>query len=378
MNLLIIEGSQNSITELSFLLRRFQHQIIYAANSKEASNRVTKQDIDVVFVEVILPSREGTESIKQIRAVLGDRWVYIVALTPRYVVQDVEAGLEAGADTYISLPVNPIILNSTLKNLERTIELRNNLLDSNRQLTHFRKEKEVENILAKEVFNRLIRHGFMQDDQVQHWLLPSSTFSGDLIGVRRDSLGNLFFFIADATGHGLAAALPTMVVNQVFRALINKGFSISEIVREINQRLYEEIPVGHFVALAAGKVDFSAKSVEVWNGGFPDLLLISHAGKLLSRFSSRNVFVGVLSDADFKEETEIYFWNEDCELIAYSDGVTDAVNADGKQFGEENLMQLLLSSSAINRVENVRESLLEYMDNRLEQDDVSCLSVRCH
>lgn len=377
MNILIIERRKHHSSALRMRLQQLEHSVFYMEDQLAALELVARENIDVVIVEVLPPIEQGIDTIKRIRAAPFEKWVHIIMIMGSFVEQEVEAGLEAGADGYIKLPINPIILKAKLNNFARSVSLQQTLIESNRELIQYREQNEMENNLAKEVFNRLVRHELTKDKKVDHWLLPSRIFSGDLIGAKRDNQENLYFFIADATGHGLAAALPTMVVNQVFQALIDKGFSVADVVREINQRLYLEMPVGHFVALAVGKVNFAAKSIELWNGGLPDLLLLNDGGQLLCRFSSRHVFAGVLADRDFSCQTDVFHWNEASELIAYSDGVTDIADVEGRHFGDRQLLDLLFSAPAGKRIEYLKDRLHAYMDEERERDDISCLSIYC-
>ncbi|WP_051906385.1 SpoIIE family protein phosphatase [Methylomarinum vadi] len=377
MKILIVEEVEKELSELQNLLTQSGCRFLYTSNQKDALDYVNHEDVDLVFIEIVAPIEQRIETVRLIRSEPSEKWVHIIIITEPFAEQSLEAGLEAGADGYITTPINSIILNAKLRNYERLVAMQRALFESHQELKQYREQNEMENNLTKEVFNRLVRYEFTEDKLVRHWLLPSRTFSGDLIVAKRDDSGSLYFFIADATGHGLAAALPTMVVNQVFRALINKGFSVSDVVREINQRLNLEMPVGRFVALAVGKFDISANTVEIWNGGLPDLLLISHGGQIVCRFPSRHVFAGVLSDQQFSDRTDSYQWQEECELIAFSDGVIDAVNEAGQRLGETRFLQWLLQAPAGKRIDTVKEKLLSYIDGEIEQDDISCLSVIC-
>jgi len=183
--------------------------------------------------------------------------------------------------------------------------------------------------------------------------------------------------LADSTGHGLSAALPTLIVNQIFRTMAKKAIGIAEMARETNFRLQKVLPVGHFVALALGVVDFEERSIEVWNGGLPAIRVFDNQGQNLATFKSEHVFAGVMRDEDFDDTTVTWQWSQACELVLYSDGAIDACNAEGRFFGEAKIVQVLTDAAFGKRSAALRYELESFVDPGVEHDDISCLTIQC-
>lgn len=183
--------------------------------------------------------------------------------------------------------------------------------------------------------------------------------------------------LADSTGHALAAALPTIIVNQVFQGMTKKRLLVSCIAREINNRLKKELPAGYFVALALGIVDYRNQLIEIWNGGLPDQWALDLQGIPVRAFKSQHTFAGVLDDDEFDDGTEIWQWQQACELFFYSDGLVDIEDPLSECSGHDWLLKTLKQSTSGQRIQAIQAELSDYMQKNEIHDDISCLSFQC-
>ncbi len=347
-------------------------------NGFDAIDVIAKEQPDLVFMDVMMPGINGIETTQAIRDKYTEKWIPIIILSALTDEDSIVAGLNAGADDYLTKPLNRVILLAKLARVQHSITMQCNLLKANKQLNEYQRKNEIEHHFTKDIFDHLIQHQELDDDaQVDCWILPSKRFSGDLLSFKRIGAERIYFIIADATGHGLAASVPTIIVNQVFQAMTEKQFLVSSIAKEINHRLRVDIPIGRFVALAIGMVDSHNKTIEIWNGGLPELIVINDNCEVVHTFKSQHVFSGVLGDNDFDQRTDAWHWTDACELFAYTDGVTDVLDNNGKMFGEQRLLGELLESKPTERIKHIKNKVHGFMDQKQEQDDVSCLSIRC-
>jgi serine phosphatase RsbU (regulator of sigma subunit) len=270
-----------------------------------------------------------------------------------------------------------IIFNAKISALQRMVAMQGVLLENKQKLQQYHKQNELEQSFAQNVFETLISQNELDDKQLDYWIKPSKKFSGDLISVKRVAQDQLYFLLADSTGHGLSAALPTIIVNQVFQRMSDKKHSISMIVREINTQLKQHIPVGHFVALAIGVVDSTRKEIKLWNGGLDNVLLLNNNNQVTHDFSSRYLACGVLNDEEFDDTLATVSWDENSELFLYSDGLTDVIDEKNALFGEQKLMDILLTAPTDQRLQGIKKAIMQYGDFNKEQDDISCLFILC-
>jgi len=376
MKILIVDDRLANRTLVEKMLGK-KHHFLFAENGIQAIELVLSESPDLVLMDIMMPEMGGIEATLKIREQYTQKWLPIVILSAVTEEEQVIEGLSAGADDYLTKPINREMLLAKVKNIHNSLETQQNLLIANQQLKEYQQRNEVEHAFTKDIFDQLIKYKNYQEDGINYWLHPSKCFSGDLISIKRISPTRLYFIVADATGHGLAASLPTIIVNQVFQSMTAKQFLVSSIAKEINHRLRVDIPCGRFVALAVGMIDMSNKTIEVWNGGLPELLLINNNREVVHRFESKHVFAGILADNDFDDITDIWQWDSPCELFSYTDGVTDVLSSDGKNFTEETVLDVLLAHSENKRLAALKVAVLNFMDKEQEQDDVSCLSIFC-
>lgn len=377
MKILVADDVLENRVLLEKLLRRMQHEVITAENGEQAVKQFISEAPDLILMDIMMPIMNGLDAIKTIRQLPTDKWVTILVLSALSDANDVIIGLQAGADDYLTKPFNQAILSAKLHSAQRSIDMQNRIIADSRQLKVYRDQNESEQFFLQSIFDRLLRQNDLKDDDLQFWLLPAQRFSGDLICARRINPQQIYFMLADSTGHGLAAAIPTVIVNQVFQSMTKKGLSVPIIAREINRLLQSQMPPGRFVALVLGMIDNHRKSIELWNGGIPDVLAFNTDGSIAHAFKSTHPFAGILSDNDFNDHCEIWHWEDTCELFSYSDGLSDAQNPQLEAYGTENLLKLLCQAAPGERVAAAQQALLAHMDNYDVHDDISCMSIRC-
>lgn len=245
---------------------------------------------------------------------------------------------------------------------------------------HFKRDRddsEKELSLARYVMGNLIRGIQADPEMFQHWLLPATEFSGDVISARMTEGGRFHVLLADAAGHGLSAALCVMPVSEVFYAMTDKGFPVGSIARELNQKMHGLLPRDRFVAATLASIDPANRTIEIWNGGGPTAVFLSEDGCLLKSWKSLHLPIGVLSDTQFDEKTACFRWDKAGQLYLYSDGLIDARDQHGTSFGVGRLRRNLLGVEVPRRFGNLKDAVLRHLGGGEAEDDISFVSVHC-
>lgn len=377
MKILVADDIPENRLLLQILLKQMQHQVILACDGRQAVEAFLREEPDLVLMDIMMPEMNGLDAIRTIRTSSPERWVPIFVISALTDAEDVLDGLSAGADDYLQKPFNQAILTAKLKSVQRSVDMQRTLIADALQLKHYRDQNEAEQEFLQNIFDRLIKQNDLKDKHLQFWLQPAQRFSGDLICARRVGDQQVYFLLADSTGHGLAAALPNVLVNQAFQAMTKKCLPVPVIIREINRLLHGQMPPDRFVALTLGKIDGDRKSVEIWNGGLPPALALDERGRPLHAFQSRHPFAGILNDDAFDDSCEAWHWQDECELILYSDGLTEAHDVNDNLFGFERLLSTLATAVPGNLLAAVQNALGLHMGDRETLDDISCMVIRC-
>jgi CheY-like chemotaxis protein len=113
---LIVDDDVRNIFALTSMLERYQMEILYAENGRDALDNLQKNpNIDVVLMDVMMPEMDGYETMRAVRNISQFATLPIIALTAKAMKGDREKCIEAGASDYITKPVDSEQLLSLLR-----------------------------------------------------------------------------------------------------------------------------------------------------------------------------------------------------------------------------------------------------------------------
>lgn len=242
------------------------------------------------------------------------------------------------------------------------------------RLRDYHDTAEEENRLAREIMERQAYGKRLREPGVRFWVAPARHFSGDAVSAQRAPDGRLYVMLADATGHGLAAAISVLQALNLFGLLAGGGMPLGEIAHEMNARIREAMPVGRFVAAVLLMVDAARGRGEIWVGGMPDVLRVDAAGRVLGRFASRQLPLGIADADDATSRTEPFDWRGAEQLVLASDGLLEAENARGEAFGAARLAEALAALPQA-RLGAVRAAIEAHLEGMATHDDISLALV---
>ena len=336
LTVLIVDDAPANLKLAEKVVEQAGHRAVLAHDGQEALQLFDAIQPDLVLMDVMMPVMDGITATRALRhrLVNASRHVPILILSALDGTDDVLRGLEAGADDYLPKPINVAILQAKLRNFARMVETQREMARQYAELEDWRARAEEEAQLAAHVFTHLTDREGAHDPLLRIYQLPYGEVSGDLVCRARTPAGVLHVLLADATGHGLPAALSALPVTDVFYGMTAKGYSLSVIARELNCKLKRLLPVDRFVAATLIAVDGAEQVVEIWNGGNPDVVWVDGSGKVTS-FRSAHPPLGILPEKDFCVQPQVFHYTLPGELIICSDGFIEAQSPQGKPFGLE-------------------------------------------
>lgn len=282
--------------------------------------------------------------------------------------------LEIGVSR-IHLAEGPAFI-GVVRDITERLGVQQALADNAARLQAYHDEQESEQELARAVMARQIRRDWMEDPRVQHAVMPTRHFSGDLVVVARNE-GRLYAMLADATGHGLAAALSVQPALSTFYQGAARKDPLSVMVAEINNQLQETLPIGRFVGAALLCLDQDRGWGEIWVGGVPEVWLLDEAGRVTERFSSTHLPLGIEPATPEDSQAQVFKMAPGLQVVMCSDGVVEACNGQGVSFGAARLQTVLALAAPGERVARVRAELDAHLAGEAAHDDMSLLAVDC-
>src|SRR5919201_6551063 len=134
MKVLIAEDEAISRRLLQSYLERWGHEVGVAQNGSEAWQLFQAGEFPIVISDWMMPEMDGLELIRRIRACQRPGYVYAILLTSRSQKEDLVEGMEAGADDFLTKPLDRDELRVRLRAAERVVRLEGSLAEQNRAL----------------------------------------------------------------------------------------------------------------------------------------------------------------------------------------------------------------------------------------------------
>lgn len=203
---------------------------------------------------------------------------------------------------------------------------------------------------------------------------PAQSVGGDLYDYYDVDAETLGFAVADASGHGLPAALQARDVATGLRMGVERDLKITRMVERLNRVIHQSGLASRFISMFFGELERNGNFSYI-NAGHPPALLLDARGV-------RELTVGgMLLGPDPAATYKMGFVHVDrgASLLAYSDGVIEHEDGDGNIFGGERLAEWLHSSATLaaeDAVSALLQRLTEFGDGRAFEDDVTVLMVR--
>lgn len=266
---------------------------------------------------------------------------------------------------------------------------------ANRKLTKINKEFESELLVARQLQEQLMSMGFdskrMYEKSGDTWALeasflytPSHHLAGDffyLVPIAEDKLGIL---VCDVMGHGVKAALVTMLIRGLILESPDFLTDPSKVLAHLNQALVglaEDSAFPRFVTAVYASIDLTKGEAKLASAGHPAPLFST--GNIGERhFEPLKIHrlgaaLGLISNETFKTETITL--TEETELLFFTDGLVEQTSSVGEDFGEERLGKAIISHESDqlpDQLEQLSTALAEFANTDSFSDDICIIAVR--
>ena len=207
---------------------------------------------------------------------------------------------------------------------------------------------------------------------------PAKEVGGDLYDYILLDQDHLLLIVGDVSGKGVPAALFMVVAKTLLDSHAIQKLSPQEIFSVTNNQLSGNNESGMFVTCWLGILEFSTGELKYVNAGHPAPVLF-HDGEYKFLDTKPNFVLGGMEGLPYKEHT-IHLDKGD-RLFVYSDGVTEATNAQEQLFGDQNLLYALKNTKNLNSrdvIKEVRNQIDGFVKEAEQFDDITMLNFIWH
>ncbi len=200
---------------------------------------------------------------------------------------------------------------------------------------------------------------------------------GDLWGIESTNPQRVLLYLADFTGHGLAAALNTARFHSFVHIASQRTDKPASMLRRLNERLQEVLPVGQFATMFCATIDFSTQTLEYASAGAPPQLYRPSSAKPFELLEKPGLPLGITRNAVFESETIPF--EPGGALVLYTDGLVETPRPPDPIFTPESLSALLNAFPAGSAAElSTKITSALFFDPSIDVDDDLTLVVAKH
>lgn len=351
-------------------------EIEFAETGQEAlTTLASSPDYDAVFAADALEDATPNQLAELLRGQSQYLYQPLIFLSHDDEAEHLVALLQIGDDVIVK-PFSQQVLLAKILAHKRIHALYKSLHQQHALLDQFRKRTESEHMIAGDVLKQLLARSQQDIEGVSRFVSPYSVFNGDLLLIARGPEQQLYFLVADVTGHGLSAALGTLPIAETFLGLTAQGQAVGAIARAMNRLYLERIPPYILCAAAICCFDIERSLVRCWTGGIPPLLVVDSNRQIKSRHPALHMALGACDESMFEAFESSIVLSPGDQLIAYTDGIIEARDLQGALFGLQCLEQALCVPGRDPLTQKVITALTQHAGtDDFQDDDITLLCL---
>ncbi|CUH51492.1 PP2C family protein-serine/threonine phosphatase [Shimia marina] len=358
---LLVDDSRVQRRILSLSLKRDGYDVIEAASGQEALDICREDPPDLILSDWMMPGMSGLEFCRAFRELKTEAYGYFILLTSKSEKTEVAQGFDAGADDFLTKPVNGYELRARISAAERILRMQRELTDKNKMISETLDELQrlydsLDNDLlaAKKLQQSLVPERFRTFDHAAVSLLLQSSghVGGDLVGHYKISETRIGLYAIDVSGHGISSALITArlagylsgsspennIAIQVLPDGTHTHHPPEQVVARLNEIILDEMETEHYFTMLLADVNLQTGEVILCQAGHPHPV-VQRADGTIEQDGPGGLPVGLIPGGEFAQFT--LKLNPGDRLFLLSDGVTECPDMGTGMLGETGLETLL-------------------------------------
>lgn len=394
MRILVADDAFDQRELLRLLLTRWGYEVVLAEDGLQAWKILESEPIRLVLSDWMMPGLDGPALCRKVRCRQSGPYVFVILITARDDKEDLIAGMNAGADDFLTKPYNFGELRARLRAAERILDLETELARKNDHLraanaklkqAMARVQADLDAAAAMQR-SLLPQRSTSSTSLAVNWLfVPAATVAGDIFNFFTLGPRQIGFYLLDVAGHGVPSAMLSVTLSQTLSVDLRERCwtlhpDISpwpaphKVVEDLNRRFQSEDSTYYFT-IVFGYIDPVSGSGTLCQAGHPHPIIARRDGST-EMIGHGGFPVGLLEDVPY--ESIPFSLEAGDRIILYSDGITDCRNADGDPFGSAALDRLVRNAGDIDLdtlTARLSEQLHQWRGAAEIEDDMSLLAL---
>lgn len=363
-------------------IRKGNFEFVFAHNGIEALEQVEKHpDIDMILSDINMPEMDGLTLLSKLGE-LDSAVLRTVIVSAYGDMENIRTAMNRGAFDFVTKPINFEDLEITIDKTIKEIEGRKKAEDDRNQLVKINHDLSI----AKDIQLSILKKDFpyfedRPEFDVHAIIRTARQVGGDLYDFVQLDDDHFFFYCGDVSDKGISAAMFMAITSTLFRIAIReqKFEHLHEVVLAVNRQLKEQNTNFMFVTMFLCLLDLRTGEIEYVDAGHEPPFII-RKGKEIELFKKETgIPLGVPFDFDYQSHKMQL--NPGDTILLYTDGATDANDAEGERFESANILKTIEPFAAEGGApKEVAETLFnridEYIGDTAQFDDIAILTVQ--
>lgn len=369
---LVVDDSVTQCRVLTALLKEEGYRVFTANDGARGVDMYIKYQPDLVLMDINMPVMNGYEAAKKIKSLSKGSLEPLIFVTNMNTEQAFIESIEAGGDGILVRPFSPEVFKAKIKSVQR-------ISDLYQQVKALQQEQVKDAELAEQLMSEVVESRNFGLNKIGIIKQPANIFSGDIQLTALTPNGDIHVMLGDFTGHGLRSSIGAIPVSETFRAMSNKGFSLFEIIAQVNRQLKTLLPTGLFLAATFVSISSREKTAYIFNAGLPEAYIFDQQAnikhKLVSSHPPLAVLAELLPDAQL---TALSIETQD-RIVLISDGILEARNNTGEMYDYKRFEQAAIKGVIQGSVAKVvMKDVARFCQNAPQEDDISIIDIPCN
>ena len=355
-------------------VRKGELTLVFAQNGVEALEQLkVHPDVDMVLSDINMPQMDGLTLLHQLNQLNYDLRAVIV--TAYGDMKNIRTAMNRGAFDFVTKPLDFKDLETTISKTLSHLEVMREALRSRDELVALRQELGV----AARMQESILPTSFPEDPrfEIHAWMTPAKEVGGDFYDFFKLEDGRLGIVMADVSGKGVPAALFMMVSRTLMKGTAIGENDPAKCLAEVNQLLVESNEQSMFVTVFYASFDPATGVLEYANAGHNLPFVVKDSGEVHPIDCDAGLVLAIMPGFDFPggrtqlEPGDVVFF--------YTDGITEAMDEEGVEFGDDELTAVLAETAGANAAAFNRkavQAVQEHAGDAAQSDDITCLTLR--
>ena len=354
-------------------VRSGRYELHFAQNGVEALERLKEvPGVYMVLTDINMPRMDGLTLLGEISNISPDLRAVVVSAYGD--MKNIRTAMNRGAFDFVTKPIDfqdlRVTIERTLKSADEWYTIR----ESQDRLVKIQNELNV----ASDMQQSILPTMFPQSDHCDIFgnMESAREVGGDFYDVFSLPDGRIGLAIADVSDKGVPAALFMMSSRILMKGSAIGAMNPGTVLKEVNNLLSEENEKAMFVTAFYSVYTPDSGNLHYANGGHNPPLIIHPDGATTLLPNTNGIALGVFPDLEF-DESDIRLSAGDL-LVLYTDGVTEAMNADGEEFGMDRLEKVFSESrpdSTEAATSAIFDAVHDFAGETPQSDDITCITV---